>query len=61
MLLKQYGAIGFNNFLRNPTIGVASAAAVGLVAGIIWFLASYGRMRTRILLGIFGFALTFGS
>ena len=60
VLLKQYGAIGFNNFLRNPTIGVASAAAVGLVAGIIWFLASYGRMRTRILLGIFGFALTFG-
>lgn len=59
VLLKQYGAIGFNNFLRNPTIGVASAAAVGLVAGIIWFLASYGRMRTRILLGIFGFALTF--
>lgn len=60
VLLKEFGAIGFNDFLRDPSISVLSATVVGLVAGLIWFLASYGATRTRWMMAGIGFVLTAG-
>lgn len=55
VLLKQWGAIGYNDFLRDPTLPwpvlIAIAAAMALVA----MLALGGRPRRR--LAVFGVAL----
>lgn len=58
VLLKEFGAIGFNNFLQDPTLSVVTIVVVGVVAGVIWYLASYGRRGTRLLFGGIGFVLT---
>ena len=34
VLLKEFGAIGFNNFLRNPEIPIPAAIGIGAVLGI---------------------------
>ena len=60
VLLKEFGAIDFNNFLRDPVVSVGSAVLIGVVSGLFWFIASYGKMKTRVLLGLFGFVLTAG-
>ena len=42
VLLKEFGAIGFNNFLRNPEIPMPAALAIGAVLGV-----ADGRDRRR--------------
>lgn len=51
VLLKEYGAIGFNDFLRNPEIPLPAALAVGAVAGLIVAVAVGGEVRRRIVSG----------
>lgn len=58
VLLKQYGAIGFNNWLVHPTFSLVTCLVTGLIAGLVWYLASYGKKKTRYLLGAAGFVLT---
>lgn len=58
VLLKEYAGIGFNNFLRNPTFSILTILVVSVIAGIVWYLASYGRPRTRWTMGAVGFVLT---
>ncbi|QNE33809.1 ABC transporter permease subunit [Leifsonia shinshuensis] len=52
VLLKEFVAIGFNNFLANPTIPWWVAVLIGLVAGLIWQSLIGGDLRRR--------AITFG-
>ena len=52
VLLKEFVAIGFNNFLANPTIPWWVAVLIGVVAGLIWQSLIGGDMRRR--------AVTFG-
>jgi peptide/nickel transport system permease protein len=55
VLLKQWGAIGFNDFLRDPVIPIPALLAIGAVAGIIVGSALSGRWRRRLAIGgIFG-------
>jgi len=60
VLLKEVAAIQFNDFLQNPSLSIGALLAISVVAGLIWFLVSFGRMRTRILMGVLGFVVTFG-
>ena len=45
VLLKEFGAIGFNNFLRNPEIPIPAALAIGAVFGVL--VGGGGRRRDR--------------
>lgn len=47
VLLKQWGAIGFNDFLRDPTIAWPVLIALAAVAGVVWMLAIGGSARRR--------------
>lgn len=54
VLLKQWGAIGYNDFLRDPVIAVAVVVVVSLLAGVIWMLAVGGDVRRRITVFLTG-------
>ncbi|WP_336856529.1 ABC transporter permease [Sinomonas albida] len=56
VLLKEYGAIGFNNFLAHPDIPIATALGVGIVVGIIAGVVSAGAVRRRLIIGAIVFA-----
>lgn len=58
VLLKEFVAIGFNNFLQNPVVSVPTTLLISLVAGLFWYAASFGQQKTRYLMGIVGFVLT---
>lgn len=51
VLLKEYGAIGFNNFLRNPEIPIPAALAIGAVVGVLTAVTAGGEMKRRLLIG----------
>ncbi|MGP4031455.1 ABC transporter permease [Pseudarthrobacter sp. 1C304] len=51
VLLKEYGAIGFNNFLRNPEIPLPAALAIGAVVGALTAVTLGGEMKRRLLIG----------
>ncbi len=59
VLLKQWGAIGFNDFLADPVISWVAIGIVALLAGILWSLAIGGDMRRRAITFGLGFAATF--
>ena len=48
VLLKQWGAIGFNDFLRDPTIGLWGLIGIAVVAGLIWSALVGGPGRRRL-------------
>ncbi|GGG50458.1 hypothetical protein GCM10011374_11320 [Kocuria dechangensis] len=58
VLLKEFAAISFNNFLLDPVVSWATVLGVSAVVGLGWYVASYGARRTRLLLGATGFVLT---
>src|SRR5690554_1767445 len=49
VLLKQWVAIGFNDFLRDPTLGPIAIAATALIVGIILASAAGGDLRRRLM------------
>lgn len=51
VLLKEYGAIGFNDFLRNPEIPIPTVLGVGAVAGLLVAVAVGGELRRRLITG----------
>ena len=53
VLLKQYGAIEFNNFLGDPVVGWGTIITVSVVSGLIWMgaLGGSGRRRLYVLIG----------
>ncbi|WP_400158676.1 ABC transporter permease [Arthrobacter sp. BPSS-3] len=56
VLLKEFGAIGFNNFLRDPDVPLPIALAIGLVLGVIVAVAAGGALRRRLTVGAVVFA-----
>ncbi|MGT2461293.1 ABC transporter permease subunit [Sinomonas atrocyanea] len=56
VLLKEYGAIGFNNFLAHPNIPLPVALGIGLVLGLIAAVAAGGELRRRAIVGGIVFA-----
>lgn len=49
VLLKLWGAIGFNDFLRDPHIPPLWLAIISLVSGVIWSSVIGGSRRTRVI------------
>ncbi|MCO7272809.1 MULTISPECIES: ABC transporter permease [Cellulosimicrobium] len=56
VLLKQWGAIGFNDFLRDPNLSILAIAVVGVIIGLLWSLAFGGTARRRATVFGMGFA-----
>ena len=57
VLLKQYLAIGFNNFLANPELTWPWVATLAAISGVFWSAVISGS-RTRVLLVFAGAALS---
>ena len=49
VMLKEFVAIGFNDFLRDPVIGGWVLAVIGVVAGAIWQSLIGGDARRRLI------------
>ncbi|MBO3086464.1 ABC transporter permease [Cellulomonas fengjieae] len=49
VLLKEFGAIGFNDFLRDPFIGNATIVVIALVVGLLWTVIIAGPLKRRLL------------
>ncbi|MEJ5915687.1 ABC transporter permease [Pseudokineococcus sp. 1T1Z-3] len=60
VLLKQWGAIGFNNFLGDPFFGLVVLALAGLAAGTFWMLAVGGSPPRRLAVFVAGAASAVG-
>ncbi len=57
VLLKEFGAIGFNNFLRDPAMLYSTIGVVAALFGTMWMLAIGGTTQKRAT----NFALGFGA
>ncbi|QCB96834.1 ABC transporter permease [Arthrobacter sp. PAMC25564] len=51
VLLKEFGAIGFNNFLRNPEVPLPVSLGIGAVCGLLTAVAAGGPLKRRLLAG----------
>lgn len=49
VLLKLWGAIGFNDFLRDPTLSLPAIVGLSLVGGVIWQALVAGDRRRRLV------------
>ncbi|MCV2396412.1 ABC transporter permease [Actinotalea sp. M2MS4P-6] len=59
VLLKQWAAIGFNDFLADAFIPWPVVAAISAVAGVLWMFAIGGTARRRVQTFLLGAAATF--
>ncbi len=60
VLMKQWGAIGFNDFLANPELSIGVILLIGVVAGIIWQAIFSGDLKRRLIVFGSAFAVTSG-
>lgn len=58
VLLKTWGAIGFNDFLNNPQFPIWTYFVVPILLGILWSAIIGGRTITRFIVGLVGWAAT---
>jgi len=58
VLLKQWGAIGFNDFLADPVIPPPALAVIGIAVGVVVGAALGGEWRRRLLFGGIAGAIT---
>jgi peptide/nickel transport system permease protein len=49
VLLKQFGAIGFNDFLQNPQIAGWIAPVLAVISGLIWMSIIPGKVRRKVI------------
>lgn len=54
VMLKQYVAIGFNNFLQDPVISPIVITVLALISGVVWLAIIGGNWRRRLI--VFGTA-----
>jgi peptide/nickel transport system permease protein len=60
VLLKEFGAIGFNNFLVNPHIGTPVIVVLSVIAGLVWTIVIAGSWRRRGLTFVIAAAVSAG-
>lgn len=58
VLLKEYIALQFNDFLRDPVIGTLTIAIVAVIAGVIWQAMVGGDARRRLYIFLIAGAAT---
>lgn len=49
VLLKEFGAIRFNDFLRDPYIANSTILAVSVISGLLWAVLLSGSWRRRLI------------
>ncbi|MDY0911135.1 ABC transporter permease [Microbacterium sp. CFBP9034] len=49
VLLKEFGAIRFNEFLANPQVSITAVLITGLIAGVIFMSIIGGSMKRRLI------------
>jgi peptide/nickel transport system permease protein len=49
VMLKQFGAIGFNNFLAVPKVGFVAVIVASLLSGVVWMGIVGGSGRRRLI------------
>lgn len=49
VLLKEFGAIGFNNFLASPNITITTMLVLGVLMGLLWVLIIPGSWKRRLV------------
>lgn len=54
VLLKEFGAIRFNDFLRDPTFSPLTLAFIGVIVALVLYAASYGERKLRIGIALGG-------
>ena len=60
VLLKEFGAIGFNDFLRDPVLSLQTIITIGLVVAVVVFLVTQGSLKRRLLFSVVGLAVGSG-
>lgn len=60
VLLKQWGAIGFNTFLADPVQSWSTMIVTGAVLGLFWSLAMGGVWQRRLLTFVLAMVATVG-
>ena len=58
VMLKQFGAIGFNDFLADPVVAPAVVVVLSLVAAVFWSVVVGGPPRQRLLVAVVAAAAT---
>src|SRR5699024_5104728 len=58
VLLKQWAAIGYNDFLADPVVAVPVMIGIAAVFGFLWSLALGGTVRRRLINGGAAAAIT---
>lgn len=61
VLLKQYGAIRFNNFLGDPVVGWTPIIVLTVFAGLFWMAALGGSAKRRLITFLVAAAATFAT
>jgi len=61
VLAKLWGAIGFNDFLADPSIQWYWVLIISAVSGVIWSAIIGGARKTRLVSGAASFAVTAGA
>ncbi len=49
VLLKRWGALRFNDFLRDPALTALAIAGISAALGIVWMLALGGALKRRLI------------
>ena len=52
VLLKQFGAIEFNDWLERPSVGLTGLILVAAVTGLFWSAVVGGSRQRRVLVGV---------
>ncbi|HEY9409705.1 MAG TPA: ABC transporter permease [Jiangellaceae bacterium] len=61
VLLKEYGAIKFNDWLADPLIPTAVALVLGLISGLVWMVIIAGDRNRRLTTFAVAFVATAGA
>jgi peptide/nickel transport system permease protein len=51
VLLKEFGAIRFNDFLAEPHFSPTAIAVAALLAAVLGYIAAYGTLKVRLIIG----------
>ena len=60
VLLKQFGAIGVNDYLNNPVVNWPALLIVSVISGLFWAGALGGNTRRKLIVFGVAFAVTIG-
>lgn len=60
VLLKEFGAIRFNDFLADPVLSPAAVALIGGIVGVLAYLIATGTLVRRLIFAAGGFVVGAG-